>query len=204
MMEQHYYTEKPACELKQRKIKATLRQKEFEFYTGSGVFSIKRVDPATELLINNARINLKDRVLDMCAGYGPVGIAVKKTFPETEVFMTDVNQRAIELAKKNARINNVKITIKSGNLYEPYKDEKFDTILVNPPMAAGRKICYQIIEEAKTHLNNEGTLQLVARHQKGGKMLEKKMKETFGNTAALAKKSGFRVYFSVYKPMPKN
>jgi 16S rRNA G1207 methylase RsmC len=47
-------------------------------------------------------------------------------------------------------------------------------------------------------------LQLVARHQKGGKMLEKKMQEVFGNTETLAKKGGFRVYLSVYKGMPKN
>jgi 16S rRNA G1207 methylase RsmC len=71
-------------------------------------------------------------------------------------------------------------------------------------MAAGRKICYKIIEEAKKHLKKNGTLQLVARHQKGGKMLEKKMQEAFGNVEAIAKKSGFRVYLSVYKSMPKN
>ncbi len=204
IMEQHYYTEKPTSELKLRKIKARLRQKEFEFYTGSGVFSPKRVDPATELLINKAIVKEKDKVLDLCAGYGPVGIAIKKIFPETNVFLTDINKRAINLAKKNALLNRVKLTITSGDLYTPYKEEKFDVILVNPPMAAGRKICYQIIAQAKQHLTKEGTLQVVARHQKGGKMLEKKMQEIFGNVEAVAKKSGFRIYLSIYKGMPKN
>jgi len=143
-------------------------------------------------------------VLDLCAGYGPIGIAVKKIFPDTQVFLTDINKRAVNLAKKNSKLNKTKVTIKSGDLYEPYSDEKFDVILVNPPIAAGRKICYKIIEEAITHLNKEGTLQLVARHQKGGRMLEKKMQEVFGNAETLAKKGGFRVYLSVYKGMPKN
>jgi len=198
-MEQHYYTEKPTSELNLRQIQARLRQKEFEFYTGSGVFSPKRVDPATELLINKAIVQEKDKVLDLCAGYGPVGIAIKKLFPKTDVFLTDINKRAIRLAKKNAVLNKVKLTIKSGDLYTPYKEEKFNVILVNPPMAVGRKICYQIIEEAKQHLIKEGKLFVVARHQKGGKMLEKKMQEIFGNVEAVAKKSGFRVYLSVYK-----
>ena len=63
-------------------------------------------------------------------------------------------------------------------------------------MAAGRKICFKIIEDAKQHLKKGGTLQLVARHQKGGGQLEKKMQEVFGNTEVLSKKSGFRVYLS--------
>ncbi|MBD3303837.1 methyltransferase [Candidatus Woesearchaeota archaeon] len=203
-MEQHYYSEEQESELKPRKIKAKLRQKNLEFWTGKGVFSPRRIDPATELLIEKAKINKTDKVLDLCSGYGPVGIAIKKSLPDTTVFLTDINKRAINLAKKNAKLNNTEITIKSGNLYEPYKEEKFDVILVNPPMAAGRKLCYEIIETAAKHLNKEGTLQLVARHQKGGRMLEKKMQETFGKTETLAKKGGFRVYLSVYKGMPKN
>ena len=196
MAQQHYYSEKPTSELKLKKIKAILREKEFEFYTGSGVFSPKRVDPATILLINKSVVKEEDKVLDLCAGYGPVGIAIKKIFPKADVYLTDVNKRAIHLAKKNARLNKVKVTVKSGDLYVPYKDEKFDVILVNPPMAAGRKICFKIREDAKQYLKNGGTLQLVARHQKGGKQLEKKMQEVFGDTEVLSKKSGFRVYLS--------
>ncbi|MBW2973183.1 methyltransferase [Candidatus Woesearchaeota archaeon] len=195
-MEEHYYTEKPTSKLKIRKVKARLRNKNLEFYTGAGVFSPRKVDSATELLISNAVIKEKDKVLDLCAGYGPIGIAIKKSFPETKVYLTDINKRAIILAKKNAVLNKVKLTIKSGDLYEPYKKEKFNTILVNPPMAAGRKLCFRLIEEAKKYLTKNGTLQLVARHQKGGKQLEKKMKEVFGNVATIVKKSGFRVYLS--------
>jgi 16S rRNA G1207 methylase RsmC len=55
---------------------------------------------------------------------------------------------------------------------------------------------YKIIEEAFLHLNKNGFLQLVATHNKGGAMLEKKMKEVFGNVETLTKKSGFRVYCS--------
>ena len=53
-----------------------------------------------------------------------------------------------------------------------------------------------MIEKAKDHLKKGGLLQIVARHKKGGKSLEAKMKEVFGNVEAIAKKSGYRVYIS--------
>lgn len=84
-----------------------------------------------------------------------------------------------------------------SNLYNAIREQSFDTIITNPPMKAGREICYQIIEQAKHHLNPNGTLQLVAFHKRGGAMLEKKMQEVFGNVETVAKKSGFRVYVSV-------
>lgn len=195
-MAEHYYSEKPTSELKLRQIKAILRGKEFLFYTGSGVFSPEKIDIGTTLLINDSIIEPKSKILDLGCGYGPVGITIKKIFPETEVFMTEVNQRAVMLAKKNAKLNHVYVKINPGNLYESIRDEKFDIILVNPPMAAGKKLCFEIIEKAKEHLAQNGTLQLVARHQKGGRELEKKMKEIFGNASELSKKSGFRVYLS--------
>ena len=67
----------------------------------------------------------------------------------------------------------------------------FDTIICNPPHKAGRKLCFQIITESFDHLDKNATLQLVARHQKGGKELAKKMNEIFGNVQDGAKKSGF-------------
>jgi 16S rRNA G1207 methylase RsmC len=129
-------------------------------------------------------------------GYGPVGITLKKAFPETKVSMTEINQRAVMLAKKNAKLNHADVKIAQGNLYESVAEEKFDIILVNPPMAAGKKLCFEIIEKAKEHLTDKGTLQLVARHQKGGRELEKKMQEVFGNVEEISKKSGFRIYLS--------
>ncbi|MEM4263788.1 MAG: class I SAM-dependent methyltransferase [Candidatus Woesearchaeota archaeon] len=195
-MVEHYYTEKQKSALKIRQIRAILRGKEFIFYTGSGVFSLEKIDIGTKILIDESIIEPDAKILDLGCGYGPVGITLKKIFPKTKVYMTEINERAVMLAKKNAAINNVDVNIMQGNLYEPVIREKFDIILVNPPMAAGKKLCFQVIEQAKEHLNIGGTLQLVARHQKGGRELEKKMQETFGNVKEISKKSGFRIYLS--------
>ncbi len=191
---EHYYSKHQKSALKLKKINAILRGNELEFYTGSGIFSPDRVDPGTKLLIESCIIKPKWKVLDLGCGYGAVGIAIKKQFP-VKVVMTDINKRAVKLALKNIKVNKVDVEVKEGNLFEKIKG-KFDTILVNPPQKAGKEICFKIIEESYNYLEKNGLLQLVARHQKGGKSLEKKMKEVFWNVRTIARKSGYRVYIS--------
>ena len=89
--------------------------------------------------------------------------------------------------------------MKKSDLYHKLSGKTFDSILVNPPYVAGRKVCFKIIEEAPLYLKRGGSLQLVARHSKGGKILGERMKDVFGNMEFLAKGSGFRVYYSVKK-----
>ena len=193
---QHYYSEKQTSPLRLKKIKAILRGISFEFYTASGIFSPKKIDRGTKILIERLIMEKDWKVLDFGCGYGPVGITTAKCFPETQVLMIDINRRAIQLANMNIKLNNLSnISAKYSNLFENI-DQKFDTILVNPPQTAGRKLCFEIIGQSKKYLEKDGLLQLVARHNKGGSELSKKMKEVFGNVNEIAKKSGYRVYIS--------
>tara|TARA_Y100000310_G_C20588892_1_gene766918 strand:- start:29 stop:619 length:591 start_codon:yes stop_codon:yes gene_type:complete len=191
----HYFSEKQTSPLNPQKINARLRGRLFEFWTGSGVFSAKRVDKGTELLVNSAIIN-EGRVLDMGCGIGIVGIVVAKYFPDIMVVMTDINKRAVKLAKRNIKLNNVdNVEVRHGNLFEPI-NEKFNIILINPPQKAGKKLCFEMIEKSADYLVKKGLLQIVARHNKGGKELSKRMREVFGNVKDIAKKAGYRVYVS--------
>lgn len=193
----HYYSEDQESKFVPEKISAKLRGRDIEFNTSGGVFSKKHVDNATELLINNAIIKDGWDILDLGCGYGPVGITLAKLFPECNIFMTDISKRAHKLSRMNIKLHkltNVKLT--HGNLFAKLEEQKFDTIIVNPPFSAGRKICFEMIDKSKNHLKKGGLLQLVARHQKGGKVLEERMEKIFGNVEATAKGSGFRVYVS--------
>ncbi len=193
----HYFSEKQESALRKKRISVFLRGNRLEFYTGSGVFSRKRIDNGTELLINSALIEDALKILDFGCGYGAVGIAVAKAYPKCRVTMVDVNERAVELAKENIKINSLKnaSAIKS-NFVEKVEDADFDVVLLNPPQTAGKEVCYKMIADSYNQLKKNGTLQLVARHNKGGKSLEKKMKESFGNVKAIAKSAGYRVYLS--------
>lgn len=194
MNTEHYFTEKPTSPHTIKKVKSRILSHDFIFNTVSGVFSFGRTDIGSLLLVENAIIKDCWDVLDLGCGWGFVGIVIKKQFPNSNVTMTEINERATQCAKTNAKLNKTDVTIIQGNLFESMG--QFDTILVNPPMKAGRKLCYQIIEQSKSHLKKDGLLQLVALRNRGGSMLEKKMKEVFGNVKTIAKKSGFRVYVS--------
>jgi len=192
MQPEHYFTKKPTSKVKERLINTVLRGQEFKFLTGSSMFSPAKVDLGTRVLIDHARVNPGDALLDLGCGYGPVGIAFAHI---ADVTMTDVNERAVKFARRNADLNNVPVKVFSGNMYEKIKG-KFDVILLNPPQTAGKKICNEMIEQAPNYLKKDGTLQLVARHQKGGKQFELKMQQVFGNVETIGKKSGYRVYLS--------
>ena len=138
------------------------------------------------------------RLLDMGCGIGILGIVAAREMPGLEVVMTDINQRAVELTRLNAKKNKVtNISVHEGFLYEPLGDAMFDTIVSNPPISAGmRKVVFPLVQGAKERLVEGGTLQLVIQSQKGGKMLARVMDETFGEHTVLARKSGYRVLFA--------
>ena len=193
---EHYYSEQQKSLLNIKKIRQKIKGKEFEFCTSSGIFSKERIDKGTLVLAENMVIDKNAKVLDIGCGIGILGIIAAKLF-NADAVMSDINKRAVMLAKMNAKLNNVKAEIYQGNLYEKIKNDDFDVILSNPPQTAGKELCFQLIEQSKKYIKDGGNLQLVARHNKGGKTLSKKMEEIFGNVKVIAKKSGYWVYMSV-------
>ncbi len=192
-MNEHYFTKKPKSKVERGLIKARLGGRAFRFLTSSGVFSYKKIDRGTELLVSNMIIRQEDHVLDLGCGYGILGIAAAKI--AGRVILTEVNSRAANLARKNLKLNSIaNAEVREGNLYEPVADEKFNVILCNLPMSAGLGVVYEIIEKSTAHLKSRGTLQVVVR--KGAKRIEQKMREIFGNVTTLAKKGGYRVFLS--------
>ncbi len=192
---EHYFSEKPGSVPRIKEISYRIKSKDFKFFTSSSVFSRNKIDKGTDLLINESKITPKAKILDLGCGYGPVGIVLSRLYTQSEITMSDINERAVSLTKKNLKLNNVRATSIQSNLYQNISEE-FDIILSNPPQSAGKKLCFRIIEDSINHLKKGGTLQLVARHQKGGKDLSKKMEEVFGNVGTLGRKSGYHIYCS--------
>jgi len=192
---EHYFTKYPKSELKIKLIKEILRKNEIKFYTASGLFSADKIDKGTKLLINKSLIKDNDTILDLGCGCGIVGIALKLSFPEIKVTFSDINERAVKITNINLKLHKLNEGVIQSDGFENIK-EKFNVILLNPPQSAGKKLCFELIEDSKKHLEKNGTLQIVARHNKGGKELSKKMLEVFENVKDIAKASGYRIYFS--------
>lgn len=193
---EHYFVRRPKSKKKLYKFYAKLFGLPLIFHTASGIFSPNRIDKGTQTLTKYMDIKRKSKVLDFGCGYGPVGIIVKKLFPSCEVTMVEVNERAVQCAKKNVEENNVEAKVKQSTFYSSLKGEVFDVILANPPISAGMEVCYRIIDESYDHLNWGGSLQMVAKKRKGGRRLMERMEERFGNLEVLGRGSGYWVFSS--------
>jgi len=192
----HYYDQEQRGPLREQAVSFNARGRSFSAVTANGVFSKGSLDNGTSLLIEKASLPVSGRVLDLGCGWGPVGLVVKSLHPSLEVVMGDVNRRAVTLVRKNLERAGVEAVVVLSDGFSNLSGS-FDAVLLNPPYAAGRDVCFRLIEESYEHLEEGGSLQLVARHKKGGAMLEKKMEEIFGNVDVLGKGGGFRVYRSV-------
>ena len=192
--EEHYFAETPKSKPKLGMIHTRLRGETFKFLTSSSVFSKKQVDLGTRLLIEAMQLPETGAVLDVGCGYGAVGIAAATSNPQLHVVMTDVNIRAVQLARKNLKINKVSnAEVRCGYLYEPLKDSTFNCVLSNPPVSAGMETVKAIITQAPSVMASEANFQMVIRSKIGAKTLPSILNQAFGNCTVLARKSGYRV-----------
>lgn len=188
----HYYSKNLDTKSSEFEIAVHHKKDSFKMISDHGVFSKDKLDLGSKLLIEKAQIKKNDKVLDLGCGNGIIGVSIARLF-DIDLFLSDVNERALSLANQNLRKLKIKGKVINSNLFENINEE-FDVILTNPPYAAGRELCFQIIIQSKEKLKKGGSLQLVARHNKGGKVLGEKIMDVFGNLNILGKGSGFRVY----------
>ena len=89
----------------------------------------------TETLVEEALKVAKPgiKIMDMCTGSGCVLISILKNVHDAEGYGYDISKQAINVAKENAKINEVAAIFERSNLFEDVVDEKFDMIVSNPP-----------------------------------------------------------------------
>jgi len=170
----------------------------YVFETDRGVFSYRGVDRGTRLLLEALHVRPTDEILDVGCGYGVIGIMAASQAPLGRAVLVDVNERAVELSRRNAaRAGLRNVEVRQGSLYEPVAGETFDLIVTNPPIRAGRGVVRAIIEGARAHLRPGGTFYLVARTAQGAKTLGRLIAQVFGNAEEVERGGGFRVYRAV-------
>src|SRR5699024_3191438 len=127
-MTEHYYSNQPQSQHDLKTITCKLRNHHFTFTTDAGVFSKGREDFGSTLLINTFEIDdkLVGDFLDLGCGYGPIGISLAKDFPKRDVLLIDVNERAVTLARKNAKQNDVNnIDVLQSDGFTSVENHKF-------------------------------------------------------------------------------
>ncbi|MCZ0755267.1 class I SAM-dependent methyltransferase [Anoxybacillus sp. J5B_2022] len=194
-MSEHYYSKTPSSSHNPQTWNFTLRGNELTFTTDNGVFSKREVDFGSRLLIETfAEPAIDGAILDVGCGYGPIGLAVAKSFPNRQVEMIDINERAIELANKNKQINRISnAVVYESDLFGNVGDKTFAAILTNPPIRAGKKIVYSIFEQSVHHLLPQGELWVVIQKKQGAPSALEKLQSLFTDVEVVAKKKGYYI-----------
>lgn len=194
----HYYTPDPTTEHDIKLIETTLRGKLLRFYTDAGVFSKTAVDYGSEVLINTMVIPPGSHVLDMGCGWGPIGISAALLNPTGKILMADVNTRALELAKRNIKLNGIEnAEVIQSDIFSNLTDHRFDVILTNPPIRAGKSVVHGIFEGAASQLNPGGSLWVVIQKKQGAPSAEKKLAELFSKVHIRERSSGYYIFEAI-------
>lgn len=149
-------------------VKFSILDKKFSLKSDNGVFSKDRLDRGSEVFIKTLlSLNLGQEVLDLGCGIGVVGLSLAH-FNHANYTFIDVNERAVELTKTNIKRLNLSSRCHAlvSNIFENIKDS-FDSILLNPPIRAGKKVIYQMYQDSYEHLNSGGSLFIVIRVKQG-------------------------------------
>lgn len=197
-MSDHYYSVNPNSEHDYWEIKARALGCEAQFTTDAGVFSRDGLDRGTEVMLEALQDLSGKRVLDLGCGWGPVGVFLGLKYPGLEIVMTDINSRAVELAKKNLARNGVHATVVQGDGYENVEG-KFDAVITNPPIRAGKQAIYAMFAEARNYLTPGGVLYIVIRKQQGAPSALKYLREIYGEAEVISRDSGFWTIEAVSK-----
>ena len=193
-MGEQYFAKRPASRQRPAEIHTIIRGHTFTFRTDAGVFSRGELDRGTQLLIDALDIGACETILDLGCGYGAIGIVAASLSEGGRAFLTDVNERAVSLTRKNIAANGVaNAEVRVGPTYEPVSGMLFDKIVCNPPIRAGRTVVDEIITGAPGHLLGQGSLWLVARTRQGADSIRSRMSAAFGNAEIVKRGSGFKV-----------
>lgn len=195
-----YFEEQPLTASSRKSINYRMNGINFEFVTDTSVFSRNAVDFGTNLLIEEMIADIKSRgphpgkFLDLGCGVGVVGIVMKSCFMGYEMYGTDVNSRAVDLALENAKANRVHIDYRQGDVLSAFdSDLMFDIVATNPPVRAGKKTVFQFYDEAFAHMNSGAYIYVVLQRKQGAPSTLKKLTELFGNCDNIATDGGYHI-----------
>ncbi len=195
----HYYSEhQDDLESNPNTFIFNFKDNTFKFHTDSGVFSKNYIDYGTFVMLKTFQPNNIDLpILDMGAGYGPIGIVVSKLYNKKTI-MCEINERAYNLILKNINENKADSIAIHSNLFDNLDDNyKFSSIITNPPIRAGKDIVFKIYEGSYERLEVGGELWVVIQKKQGAPSSKEKLISLFGNCEIVNKDKGYYILKSI-------
>lgn len=195
----HYYSEKQDdIESNPSEFIFNFKDHSFKFHTDNGVFSKEYIDYGTFAMLKAFTPNNIDLpILDMGAGYGPIGIVISKLYNK-ETHMCEINERAYNLILKNIEENKANSVAYHSNLFDNLPSGLiFSSVITNPPIRAGKDVVFKIYEGAYERLTTNGELWVVIQKKQGAPSSKEKLISLFGNCEIVNRDRGYYILKSI-------
>jgi 16S rRNA (guanine1207-N2)-methyltransferase len=179
MSDEQYFAAQPASELNLRTFHARLAGHVYELTTASGIFSPQRIDAGTEVLLANTPAPPPGGdLLDLGCGWGPIALSLALASPHATVWAVDVNERALDLVRRNAR----SLDLTNVNACTPDDvptDVRFLTIWSNPPIRVGKNELHGLLQRWLPQLEPGSDAWLVVQRNLGSDSLQRWLEATY-------------------------
>ena len=192
----HYFSATPASPENLRRIRVRLAGRDLDVTTAGGVFSPDHVDSGTGVLLaNTPPPPAGGDFLDLGCGWGPVALSLALDAPHATVWAVDVNERALDLVRRNAEalgLDNVNAALPD----DVPDDVVFRTIRSNPPIRVGKNELHGLLERWIPRLDERSDAWLVVQRNLGSDSLQRWLAATFAHGYSVhraATARGFRV-----------
>lgn len=192
----HYFTRAPAVTARQREIEFTIGGRTFRLTASSGVFSADRLDAGTAVLLRKAPLPTGDRprtLLDLGTGYGAIACVLAVSAPRSTVYAVDVNDRALDLVRRNATSLGVADRVVPANPDDVPADLRFDEIWSNPPIRVGKSELHALLDQWLPRLAPDGSAWLVIAKHLGADSLQRWLGDRGWTVQRHASQKGYRV-----------
>lgn len=202
MSDDHYFTAQPASADERRVLPVTLRGHAVDVETAPGIFSPGHVDTGTSVLLRYVPDPPTGDLLDLGCGWGPIALAAALSNPATRVTAVDVNERALDLLRRNTdrvgeRHDMGAITVTTPDAVAD--DARFDAIWSNPPIRIGKAALHDLLTAWIPRLRPGGEAHLVVQKNLGADSLatwiaaQRDDAGPWGHVEKLGSSKGFRV-----------
>ena len=195
----HYFKDDPNLASNIKQINFEVNGITMNLLTDNGVFSKSKVDEGSLAFLRVLLpLNLGNNILDLGCGYGTLGLTLAIAKKEARVTLADINPRALNMCRRNAELLNLsqRVTILQSDIYEKIEG-RYDSIVINPPIRAGKIVTYRMYEEAKQYLIDGGSLFIVIRKAQGAESASKYIESIYGNVKLLDRHKGYHIYQAV-------
>ncbi|MDX2375719.1 methyltransferase [Microbacterium sp. LRZ72] len=196
MASDHYFSASPAGPEKRRRIPVTLAGRDGHVTTAGGVFSPDHVDDGTRVLLaNSPAAPPGGNLLDLGCGWGPIALSLALEAPHATVWAVDVNERALDLVRRNATewgLDNVNAVTPD----DVPADIVFRSIRSNPPIRVGKRELHTLLETWIPRLDHRSDAWLVVQRNLGSDSLQRWLAASFDTGYSVhraATGKGFRV-----------